>query len=92
MVAPGGQPVGVQRGGAEANIRTLPGGQPGAEAMLGRLTQGRGAVDITPPAHPGRMYRLDDGTIIGYRPLTSSGSPSIDINIPGFTSVRKLHF
>ena len=92
MVAPGGQPVGVQRGGAEANIRTLPGGQPGAEAMLGRLTQGRGAVDITPPAHPGRMYRLDDGTIIGYRPLASSGSPSIDINIPGFTSVRKLHF
>ncbi|MBU8546616.1 MULTISPECIES: hypothetical protein [Roseomonadaceae] len=92
MVAPGGQPIGSQRGGAEANIRTLPGGQAGAEAMLGRLTQGRGAVDITPRGHPGRMYRLDDGTIIGYRPSTSSGSPSIDLNIPGFTSVRKLHF
>jgi hypothetical protein len=24
--------------------------------------------------------------------LTSSGSPSIDINIPGFTAVKKLHF
>ena len=92
MVAPGGQPVGSQQSRARANIRTLPGGPAGAEAMLGRLTQGRGAVDITPPGHLGRMYRLDDGTIIGYRPLTSSGSPSIDINIPGFTAVKKLHF
>jgi len=55
--------------------------------MLGRLTQGRNPVDITPPQHPGRMYRLDDGTIVGFRPSTSSGSPAIDINIPGFAGV-----
>lgn len=92
MIAPGGQPIGVQNGRARPQTRTLPGGQAAAEAMLGRLIQGRGAVDITPRGHPGRMYRLDDGTVVGYRPLTSSGSPSIDINIPGFTAVRKFHF
>lgn len=92
MIAPAGQPLGAQLRGATSDIRTLPGGQPAAEAMLGRLMQGRGATEITPRGHPGRMYRLDDGTIIGYRPAPGSGSPAIDINIPGFPGVSKLHF
>lgn len=92
MIAPGGRPIGGQQGGARSSIRTLPGGEPAAEAMLQRLINGRGAVDITPPRYSGRMYRLDDGTVIGFRPSSASGSPAVDINIPGYTTVRKLHF
>jgi hypothetical protein len=92
MVAPNGAPVGSRSAGSTADIRTLPGGEPAAEAMFRRLTEGRVAADVTPQGYAGRMYRLDDGTIIGYRPAPSSGSPAIDINIPGFRSVSKLHF
>lgn len=92
MIAPGGRPIGVQHGGARRDIRTLPGGESAAEAMLRRLIDGRGAVDITPPRYTGSMYRLDDGTVVGFRPTSASGSPAIDINIPGYATIRKLHF
>lgn len=92
MIAPGGRPIGVQRGGAAPDVRTLPGGEAAAEATLRRLTEGPNAVDITPPRYTGRMCRLDDGSVVGYRPTTGSGSPAIDINIPGYLGVRKLHF
>jgi hypothetical protein len=92
MIAPGGQPIGTQQGGARPDIRTLPGGRRAAEALLQRLTNGRGAVDITPPRYSGRMFRLDDGTVIGFRPTSTSGSPAIDINIPGYATITKLHF
>lgn len=92
MVAPRGQPIGSQQRGATPDVRTLPGGQPAAEAMLQRLIQGRNPIDITPPRYPGTMYRLDDGSVIGYRPTTGSNSAAIDINIPGSSLVRKLHF
>ncbi len=61
--------------------------------MFDRLIEGRGAIEATPPGHTGRMVRLQDGTIIGYRPAgRSTGRATIDINIPGFNSVRRLHY
>lgn len=92
IVAPAGRATGTQLRGATQDIRTLPGGQPAAEEMFRRLTAGRIASDITPRGYPGQMYRLEDGTIVGYRPQPRSGSPAIDINIPGFPDVTKLHF
>lgn len=92
MVAPGGRPLGNQYRGAAPDVRTLGGGQRGAEAMLNRLIEGRSPVDITPRGYQGRLYRLDDGSIVGYRPTSNSGVPGIDINIPGFRGVTKLHF
>lgn len=92
MVAPKGRPVGEKKGYARESVRTLPGGRPAAEQFLKRLTEGRNPVDITPRGYPGRLYRLDDGSVIGYRPSSRSGGPSIDVNIPGFSTVRRLHF
>ena len=73
ILAPGGQPIGVRLGGARDSIRTLPGGEPAAEAMFQRLIAGRNPVDITPPTYQGRLVRLDDGSIIGFRPTSTSG-------------------
>ena len=92
ILAPGGQPIGVRLGGARDSIRTLPGGEPAAEAMFQRLIAGRNPVDITPPTYQGRLVRLDDGSIIGFRPVSTSGPPAININIPGFRLVTKLHY
>jgi hypothetical protein len=92
ILAPGGQPIGVRLGGARDSIRTLPGGEPAAEAMFQRLISGRNPVDITPPTYQGRLVRLDDGSIIGFRPVSTSGPPAININIPGFRLVTKLHY
>jgi len=92
MVAPGGQPIGIQKNGATPDVRTLPGGQQEAQATLRRLTDGRGAIDVTPRTYEGRQFRLDDGSVIGYRPTSRSGPSAIDINIPGYSGVAKLHF
>jgi hypothetical protein len=59
---------------------------------LRRLTDGRGAIDVTPRTYEGRQFRLDDGSVIGYRPTSRSGPSAIDINIPGYSGVAKLHF
>lgn len=53
MLAPGGEPIGVRMGRARPNVRTLPGGQPAAEAMLNRMLQGRNFVETTPPGFRG---------------------------------------
>lgn len=92
IVTPNGQPIGTQLRGATNDIRTLPGGRSAGEAMFNRITEGRIIADVTPGNYPGRMYLLNDGTVVGFRPVTSSGSPAIDINIPGFNGVTKLHF
>ena len=60
--------------------------------MFQRLTSDRSARDVTPARYNGRMVQLDDGSRIGYRPTSESGLPAIDINIPGYRGVTKLHF
>ena len=42
----------------------------------------------------GKLVRLPDGTIIGFRPNAGRGtSPSVDITIPGYTDgMTKFHF
>lgn len=92
ILAPGGRPIGRVERGSEQNIRTLDGGDDAARAMFDRLTRDRGAVDVTPPGYDGRLVRLSDKSFIGYRPASRSGPPAVDIRIPGFTDVVKLHF
>jgi len=58
------------------------GGVQEAEDTFLRLAEG--GVDITPPGHPGLLVALPGGGVIGYRPTSISGPPTIDINIPGY--------
>lgn len=92
ILAPGGKPIGTSRGGARPAIRTLPGGEPAARQMFQRLIEGRGGVDATPAGYPGQIIRLPDGSRIGYRPVSRSEDPAVDINITGFPLVKRLHF
>ncbi len=94
MVAPGGVPIGRRTADALDHTRTLPGGEQGAHAFLRRMIKGRSPRDVTPPGHSGQMLRLDDGTVVGFRPASGSNSqlPALDINIPGFNAFKKIHF
>ena len=65
-----------------------------ARALFERISQG--GVDITPERYQigGRLVQLPDGTKVGFRPNAGGGtSPSVDINIPGYTEGEiKFHF
>ncbi len=42
--------------------------------------------------YPGKMYILNDGTRIGYRPISTSGPPTIDIKLPEIADNIKIKF
>ena len=95
IVAPAGKPIGTPRPGSSPNMRGLPGGDEAAREMFSRLTVGRGGVDVTPPTYfaGGRMVQLPDGSRIGYRPGSKTGTPTIDIEVPGLRDIiRRIHF
>ena len=77
------------RAGSSSSIRVAEGGASAAEKLFGKLS--KGGVDVTPPGHPGKLVRLPDGGFVGYRGVSKSGPPTIDVNIPGI-DVRKIKF
>lgn len=93
ILAPGGAPIGSVQDGARATIRTLPGGERAAQTMFQRLVEGRQPTLVDMPNYPGQMYRLNDGSMIGYRAISkSNGGPAVDVNIPGFPMITRLHY
>lgn len=92
ILEPGGVPIGAAKKGARPEIRDLPGGDAAARRLFERLTAGRGGRDVTPPGHRGRLVELPDGSKIGYRATSSSGTPTVDINIPDLPGLRRIHF
>ena len=89
VLKPNGQNVGEP--GKSSGVRILPGGEAEAKELFDRLTKNKGGQDITPSTHVGQVVRLPDGSIIGIRPTSKSGPPTIDIKIPGL-GVRELKF
>ena len=87
VLLPGGRPLG--RRGRSSVVRLLPGGEAAAEALFLRLS--RGGIDRTPAGYAGRLVEMEIGAMIGFRPRSTSGPPTIDINIPGI-GIRKLKF
>ena len=87
VLKPAGRLVG--QAGSSADIRELPGGKQAAEEMFDRLT--KGGFDITPPRYPGKRIRLPNGDTIGYRSKSTSGPPTIDVDIAG-VGIEKLKF
>src|SRR5262245_35823952 len=78
LLMPGGKLIGTA--GSKPAIRVLLGGLPAAEQLLRKLTQG--GTDITPPGYPGQLIQLTGGEIIGLRSSSTSGPPTIDVNVP----------
>jgi RHS repeat-associated protein len=75
--------------GSSSSIRIVEGGAPAAERLFRKLS--KGGIDVTPPGYPGKLVRLPNGGFVGYRGVSKSGPPTIDVNIPGI-AVRKIKF
>jgi hypothetical protein len=81
ILMPGGNPIGVKASGprARARLREVPGGLRAAEQLFNELSQG--GTDVTPPAYRGTLIELPDGRrVIGFRPSSRGGPPTIDVN------------
>ena len=87
VLKPNGRLVG--RPGRGNGVRELPGGQAAAQELYDRLT--KGGRDITPPRFPGKKIELPNGDRIGYRPSSTSGPPTLDIEVKGVSS-EKIKF
>jgi hypothetical protein len=87
LLEPGGVSIGDE--GSQPSIREVPGGIRAAEDLFSQLTDG--ATPAPRPNYPGDCYGLPGGGWAGYRPVSKSGSPVIDIDIPG-VSIKKIHF
>jgi hypothetical protein len=88
---PGGKaPPGVRPGWNEGDWE-WPGGKAAAEKIFSELRQT--ATPYVPRSdYPGTMHKFPGGGTVGLRLESTSGPPSIDLNIPGFDEVRKLKF
>lgn len=81
VLKPDGQYVGEP--GNSSKVRILPGGEDEARELFERLTKGKGGTDITPAGHVGQVIMLPDGSVIGFRPVSGSGPPTVDVNVSG---------
>jgi RHS repeat-associated protein len=84
---PEGRLIGVA--GSSAPVRMLSGGAAAAEALFHELAQG-GEV-ITGTRYPGTRVKLQGGGTIGYRSISTSGPPTIDVEIKGL-GIREIKF
>jgi hypothetical protein len=91
LLMPGGNPLGTPGGKTKnrQNIREAPGGQSAANNLFGHLTKGGKAN--TPAGYPGTGIDLPGGGWVGMRPVSKSGPPTIDIDIPNIP-IKKIKF
>lgn len=89
VLKPDGQKVGEPAD--NPGIRILPGGEDGARELFERLTKDRGGENITPAGHVGQVIKLPDGSVIGFRPVSRSGPPTVDVNVAGI-GMREIKF
>ena len=75
--------------GSSSRIRHLAGGQEEAEALFGQLRQSGTVVEGT--KYPGTLIRLPGGGQVGFRPVSTSGPPTIDVRIKGL-GIREIKF
>jgi len=87
ILMPGGKPIGIP--GPGRRVREVAGGQQEADELFNILTQG--GKPNTPMGYPGLASDLPGGGWIGIRPVSKSGPPTIDLNIPGIP-IRKIKF
>ncbi|MBI3706095.1 MAG: hypothetical protein HY246_00120 [Proteobacteria bacterium] len=88
FVTPGGVPIG--RRGSNSRIREVPGELKSAQEAFDYLRVGGTVVHNTD--YVGTLVRLPGGVgFVGLRPVSSSGSPAVDIEVPEI-SYKRLHY
>jgi hypothetical protein len=83
-VMPNGVPIG--RRGRGEDIRELPGGIRAAEDLFDFLRVA--GTDYRSEPNLKIVKLLGQDAFITYRPVSTSGSPAIDVNIPGYPFIR----
>ena len=84
---PKGMRIGTE--GSKASIREVSGGQKAADDLFEELTAGGQAVTV--PTYPGKIVNLPAGGRVGLRVASTSGEPTIDVDIPGIP-IKKIKF
>lgn len=84
---PGGDPIGTA--GSTESIREVSGDERTAESFFNQLTSG--GSPVSNPKYPGRLCVIPEGGIIGLRPRSKSGPPTIDVDVPGIP-IKKVKF
>jgi len=87
VLRPQGKLIG--EAGSSSAIRILRGGETEARALFQQLSRGGKVVEGT--NFPGQLVRLRGGGQIGFRPVSTSGPPTIDVTIKGL-GVREIKF
>ncbi|KPK33716.1 MAG: hypothetical protein AMS24_00075 [Chlamydiae bacterium SM23_39] len=88
IIKPNGKWIG--KAGTKPYIRLFEGSQKESIKIFNKLT--KNAKLINDNSYSGKMYLLQDGTVIGFRPLSKSGAPTIDIKLPDIKDNIKLKF
>ncbi len=87
ILKPNGQPIG--REGMRPKVRIVKGGEKEAKELFEKLT--KDGIPEKRAGYYGIGKRLPNGDWIGYRGVSKSGSPTIDIDAKGI-NFNKLHF
>jgi hypothetical protein len=87
LLMPGGSAIGTP--GSRPTVRVVPGGRIAADALFDALTAG--GTPVVSPTYPGQMVDLPGGGRVGFRPVSKSGEPTIDVDIPGIP-IKKIKF
>jgi hypothetical protein len=87
VLNPAGHLIGIA--GSSERIRVLRGGTSVAEALFTQLSKGGQVVPKS--SYPGIIVYIEGVGTVGYRPLSKSGPPTIDVNIIGI-AIKKLKF
>lgn len=85
IIAPGGKLIGEPGNGPR--VRVLPGGDEAARNLFNQLSKGGTPYQSN---YPGTGVNLPNGDFVGYRPVSGSGDPAVDVNIGGKNT--KFHF
>jgi len=70
-------------------VRELTGGLTEAQKLFDQLAEG--GTRVAAPTYPGTMVRLPNGGMVGLRPVSTSGPPTIDLSVPG-VNIREIKF
>lgn len=87
ILKPNGQPIGRQ--GKRPEVRIIKGDKDAANKLFEELT--KGGTNEKRVGYPGTGKRLPNGDWIGYREVSKSGSPTIDLDVKGL-NFDKIHF
>jgi tetratricopeptide (TPR) repeat protein len=83
------KPKSIGISGSSDRIRLVQGGRNEAQQMFNILNKNGKLLENS---YPGKLYILSDGTLVGYRPISTSGPATIEIKFSDSNNYIKIKF